>query len=495
MAFQVMLSAIASGGALGISDQYLCLLLIGLAAQFKWIALLPEVSWMGSWVFIAIVGVLWVLTALPAYGSFLDPVFLRFINTTVGLFSGVLVPASGALLALATVQMVSPDTAAAWRGGAFYLSLANGGSDMDLVIVGTGGATLASVVTFLKFLLKPMLSTVTGLVGTTASGAVYKTAENVLSVVVMGLIWLFSAHPWLLILLASIIIVGLFAGLTFAVYKLWQISQGIGRVLRLFETDPRAGMAVIVEPFIWGAGWLLVKQWQHGPYRLALWGVCVLVIWLAVPLALFFVPPLAAIAPFVLSIGGIYLVGGWSAKKLLQHVIPAQATGAVVPPLPGIMPQVAVPGGPGVYPTQIGMSAVAASPAAAAPAAVSPAGWAAPPQPAVGYAPTKMVGSGLWGQLVAIGGPQQGQVFPLNKVSVLIGRAPHCDIVIVDPGVSGQHARLELCDQQVFIQDLNSSNGTVVNRQRLGPQPAGLYGGEIVILNNTVIRFERIGAR
>lgn len=109
-------------------------------------------------------------------------------------------------------------------------------------------------------------------------------------------------------------------------------------------------------------------------------------------------------------------------------------------------------------------------------------------------APTLALDGDLWGQLVVLGGAQQGMIFALRQPVATVGRAPHCDVVLSDPAVSGQHARLEIRDQQVFIQDLNSANGTLVNQQRV-TQPTRLYGGETILFVNTAVRFERIGAR
>lgn len=53
---------------------------------------------------------------------------------------------------------------------------------------------------------------------------------------------------------------------------------------------------------------------------------------------------------------------------------------------------------------------------------------------------------------------------------VLIGRdAASCDLVLDDASVSRRHARVSLRRGQLFIEDLNSSNGTVVNGTRLAP--------------------------
>ena len=43
-----------------------------------------------------------------------------------------------------------------------------------------------------------------------------------------------------------------------------------------------------------------------------------------------------------------------------------------------------------------------------------------------------------------------------------IGRAPPCNLVIPDESLSRSHARLKLVENQVYVEDLGSTNGTRV---------------------------------
>ncbi|RMF39190.1 MAG: FHA domain-containing protein, partial [Chloroflexi bacterium] len=73
-------------------------------------------------------------------------------------------------------------------------------------------------------------------------------------------------------------------------------------------------------------------------------------------------------------------------------------------------------------------------------------------------------------QLVVELGPHIGQTFTLSKASVSIGRAPGNDVVIEEPQVSRQHARLTRRGDLMVLEDLNSTNGTFVNGIRIsGP--------------------------
>ncbi|WP_157913315.1 FHA domain-containing protein [Candidatus Promineifilum breve] len=66
-----------------------------------------------------------------------------------------------------------------------------------------------------------------------------------------------------------------------------------------------------------------------------------------------------------------------------------------------------------------------------------------------------------------------GHIFRLSTVAgTSIGRDYENDIVLDEPAVSGQHAKVKLDEVekgrlQFFIQDLASENGTVVNGQKI----------------------------
>jgi predicted Zn finger-like uncharacterized protein len=68
--------------------------------------------------------------------------------------------------------------------------------------------------------------------------------------------------------------------------------------------------------------------------------------------------------------------------------------------------------------------------------------------------------------LACISGPDSGRIFEIDKARVVIGRA-NADIVVADIQCSRQHAAIEVMDEHVFVVDLNSTNGTYVNDQRV----------------------------
>ncbi len=72
--------------------------------------------------------------------------------------------------------------------------------------------------------------------------------------------------------------------------------------------------------------------------------------------------------------------------------------------------------------------------------------------------------------LVIIDGPLAGSSVPLGSEAITLGRASSNTVVLDDEFVSSHHARLypDQASSQWIIEDLGSTNGTVVGEQRLG---------------------------
>ncbi|MCL2680858.1 MAG: FHA domain-containing protein, partial [Coriobacteriia bacterium] len=66
--------------------------------------------------------------------------------------------------------------------------------------------------------------------------------------------------------------------------------------------------------------------------------------------------------------------------------------------------------------------------------------------------------------LVITQGPSSllGTVMPINS-SIIVGRAPGSDIYVPDDLISGKHARITPIPDGAIIEDLNSTNGTLLN--------------------------------
>lgn len=77
---------------------------------------------------------------------------------------------------------------------------------------------------------------------------------------------------------------------------------------------------------------------------------------------------------------------------------------------------------------------------------------------------------------------------------ITVGRHPDlCDLVIDHPTVSARHFRLTAGGDSVYVEDLNSLNGTIVDDRRLGPyEAAKIADDSTVILGGVALRVERL---
>lgn len=73
---------------------------------------------------------------------------------------------------------------------------------------------------------------------------------------------------------------------------------------------------------------------------------------------------------------------------------------------------------------------------------------------------------------------------------VIVGRSPSSDIVIDEPFVSSSHARFTLQGPVLVLEDLNSTNGTLVNGHPIA-QPVTLRDGDEIQVGNAVMRVSR----
>jgi len=113
---------------------------------------------------------------------------------------------------------------------------------------------------------------------------------------------------------------------------------------------------------------------------------------------------------------------------------------------------------------------------------VSPGPPVAPPPPAMPSAPAM--------QMVVTEGSLHGTTLNLGQAPVLIGRAPECTLVLDDDYASGRHARVFPSDGTWYVEDLGSTNGTFVGKQRIDG-PTRLNPGVGVRVGRTVVELRK----
>ena len=88
------------------------------------------------------------------------------------------------------------------------------------------------------------------------------------------------------------------------------------------------------------------------------------------------------------------------------------------------------------------------------------------------------------------GGAERREVFESSEISV--GRVQGNDIVLPKGNVSKRHARLLYRDGRFIVTDLNSTNGTYVNRRRIA-QATIVRDGDRIYVGDFVLRIEQPG--
>jgi EmrB/QacA subfamily drug resistance transporter len=93
------------------------------------------------------------------------------------------------------------------------------------------------------------------------------------------------------------------------------------------------------------------------------------------------------------------------------------------------------------------------------------------------------------GELRVASGPEPGRMFALGEETVL-GRDPAAEIVLADPKgeLSRRHARIGVTGGVVVVEDLGSTNGTLLNGERIGEARA-LHSGDRIEIGDYVLEF------
>lgn len=81
-----------------------------------------------------------------------------------------------------------------------------------------------------------------------------------------------------------------------------------------------------------------------------------------------------------------------------------------------------------------------------------------------------------------------GMAFPLLPLTSL-GRAPTNTIVLNDHFASGEHALVTLRGGQWWLEDRNSSNGTIVNGYRI-QEPVVVSAGDVISVGQVDLKLE-----
>jgi pSer/pThr/pTyr-binding forkhead associated (FHA) protein len=81
-----------------------------------------------------------------------------------------------------------------------------------------------------------------------------------------------------------------------------------------------------------------------------------------------------------------------------------------------------------------------------------------------------------------------GTVYPLPEGELVVGRRTGADVLIPDPYVSGRHALLIVHGNEIAVEDLGSTNGTIINGERLPPgERRELHPGDEIVFGRPIL--------
>lgn len=90
--------------------------------------------------------------------------------------------------------------------------------------------------------------------------------------------------------------------------------------------------------------------------------------------------------------------------------------------------------------------------------------------------------------LVVIHGEDLGRKFDLTTEEISIGRSGRCDIQVDQDAVSRKHATLTNESGRLMVEDLGSTNGTIVNDEHIDG-PLRLRNGDFIKIGRTIFKF------
>ena len=99
---------------------------------------------------------------------------------------------------------------------------------------------------------------------------------------------------------------------------------------------------------------------------------------------------------------------------------------------------------------------------------------------------TFLTGRGI---LVSLSSATLGKTYIINQDNITVGRDTSCDICLDDPLVSKVHSRITVEDGNIFrIEDLESTNGTYLNKKKLS-KPTQMYYSDRIVIGGSIFRF------
>jgi S-DNA-T family DNA segregation ATPase FtsK/SpoIIIE len=91
-------------------------------------------------------------------------------------------------------------------------------------------------------------------------------------------------------------------------------------------------------------------------------------------------------------------------------------------------------------------------------------------------------------RICVLRGFYEGLEVPVDRDWMVIGRGRGADVVLAEPTISRAHAAIGFEEDAFFVQDLGSTNGTLVNGSR--EEKASLKGGDEIQMGKLTLRID-----
>lgn len=90
--------------------------------------------------------------------------------------------------------------------------------------------------------------------------------------------------------------------------------------------------------------------------------------------------------------------------------------------------------------------------------------------------------------LIVVGGDLNGTIFDLDKETITIGRGTNTDITLEFQGISRHHLTVIQIQDQTYLEDAGSKNGTYLNNKKINSRVI-LRKGDIIKLGSVALKY------
>ncbi len=95
--------------------------------------------------------------------------------------------------------------------------------------------------------------------------------------------------------------------------------------------------------------------------------------------------------------------------------------------------------------------------------------------------------------LEVIKGPMKGEIFEIRGETVFVGRSAKNDVQIHDGTISRKQVKIFRIGKKLFVEDLKSTNGTLINGELIVPgEGFEVSDGDTISIGNTVMRLTEL---